>query len=138
MATMPKIMPDHDVAGQFFIFICVWNSLEWLDIWQPLGCQIYRFANFGLGRGSPDSQIWEVCQQHGIVLLTGNRNDDGPDSLEATMQRLNTPQSLPVLTIADARRVMFDHQYARLAAVQVLDYLLDIDKVRGAMRLYVP
>lgn len=72
------------------------------------------------------------------MLVTGNRNKEDDDSLEATMLKRNTPQSLPVLTIGDPDRVMVDRQYAHSVAVQVLDYLLDIDKVRGAMRLYVP
>ena len=41
-------------------------------------------------------------------MITGNRNDDGPDSLEATTRNENQPESLPVITIGDADRVLRD------------------------------
>ena len=71
-------------------------------------------------------------------MVTGNRNDDVPDSLEATIRAENLPSSLPVITIANANRVLQDRVYAEKVAESLLDYLLRIDEVRGAGRLYVP
>ena len=45
---------------------------------------------------------------------------------------------LPVLTIADPDRVMIDRDYAEDVSARVLEYLIDLDKLRGAGRLYVP
>jgi hypothetical protein len=70
--------------------------------------------------------------------VTANRNADGPDSLEATLRTQNTATSLPVFTIADAKRVLRSREYAERVALRLLDYLLDIDRVRGAGRLYLP
>ncbi len=43
-----------------------------------------------------------------------------------------------MITIADTDRVLEDRLYAEAVAEQLLDYLLRIDEVRGAGRLYVP
>jgi hypothetical protein len=82
--------------------------------------------------------IWRMCQREGLVLVTGNRNRRGPDSLEAVNQDENQPDSLPVITLADADRVLRDRPYAERVAEGLLDYLMRIDEVRGVGRLYVP
>lgn len=71
-------------------------------------------------------------------MITANRSADASDSLEATIRDQAHAASLPVLTISDPDRIMTDRNYAERAAAQVLDYLLDIDKLRGVGRLYVP
>ena len=43
-----------------------------------------------------------------------------------------------MLTIADPDRLMRDRDYAERAAVQLLEFLMDLDNLRGAGRLYVP
>ncbi len=50
-----------------------------------------------------DALIWATCQREELVLITGNRNKRGPDSLQAVLDRENRTDSLPVITIADAR-----------------------------------
>jgi hypothetical protein len=81
--------------------------------------------------------VWETCQAHEIVLVTGNRNHDSPDSLEATIYRLNQADSLPVITISKPKDV--EHRaYAERAAVRLLEYLSELDRFRGTGRLYIP
>jgi hypothetical protein len=116
----------------------VWSSPEWGDVWADQSCQIESFARLGIPPDTPDTQLWELCQQHEIVLVTGNRNAEGDDSLETTINRLGTPGSLPVITIADPHRLMRDRDYAERAAAQLLEYLLDLENLRGTGRLYVP
>jgi hypothetical protein len=58
--------------------------------------------------------------------------------LEAVIQDENRPDSLPVVTLADADRVLKDRLYAEKVAERLLDYLMRIDEVRGVGRLYVP
>ena len=72
------------------------------------------------------------------MLLTENRNAEGPESLEETIRTLNTPNSLPVLTMTNPRRFARDKSYADRVTDRVLDYLLDLDNLRGTGRLYVP
>ena len=96
------------------------------------------FPALGLSYDSSDAVIWRTCQREELVLITGNRNNDGPDSLEAMIRSENQPDSLPVITIADQDRVLQDRLYAENVAERLLDYLMRIDEVRGAGRLYVP
>jgi hypothetical protein len=63
------------------------------------------FAEVGLDREAPDSAIWHLCQEQQYVLVTGNRNADGPDSLHATIVAHNSPKCLPVLTVGDAQEL---------------------------------
>ena len=55
-----------------------------------------------------------------------------------TIRNENTPECLPVFTFADSERIRHDKAYAARAAEQLLQYLLDIDQVRGCGRLYLP
>ena len=103
-----------------------------------MGCEIESFDRLGLPHDTPDTELWELCQESGIVLVTGNRNAEGVDSLENAIETLGTPQSLPVVTIGDPDRLLRDRQYAQRAAAQLFEYLLDLENLRGAGRLYVP
>ena len=82
--------------------------------------------------------MWEVCQREQVILVTANRNDEGPDSLESSIQQYNTPQSLPVFTLANDQRVLRDRQYAETVADRLIEALFDIDSYRGTGRLYLP
>jgi hypothetical protein len=73
-----------------------------------------------------------------VALITANRNANSSDSLEATIRRQNTPDCSPVFTFADATRLIRDRTYAERVAVKLLEYFLEIDRVRGAGRLFVP
>jgi hypothetical protein len=106
-------------------------------LWKRLGFTTETFATLGLLENAPDVMVWETCQSHQVVLVTGNRNDDGPDSLEATIRRLNQADSLPVITISKPQEVAH-RSYAERAAERLLDYLMELDKYRGAGRLYIP
>ncbi len=80
----------------------------------------------------------ELCQRAQVVLVTANRNDAGPESLEATIQHHNTPQSLPVFTLANDQRVLRDRPYAETVADRLIAALFDIDSYRDTARIYVP
>jgi hypothetical protein len=99
---------------------------------------VKTFAELGLEGAAPDAVVWHVCQAHEIVLITSNRNRQGPESLEATIQASNNPSSWPVITIGDPDRLMQSKAYADRAVARLLDYLLDLDNHRGAGRLYIP
>lgn len=133
---MPTIMADHDIEGQFTELLRV-LSREWSDWLTDVGCKIETFASLGLSERSPDVVVWETCQAHQVVLVTGNRNNDGLDSLEATIRRLNQADSLPVITISNPQEVQH-RSYAERAALRLLEYLSEIDRFRGTGRLYIP
>jgi hypothetical protein len=135
---MLKIMADHNVEGHLQVLINVWSSPEWGDVWTAMSCEIESFERLGIPHDTPDTELWQLCQRYEIVLVTGNRNAEGDESLEAAIKTLLSPQSLPVLTIGDPDRLVRDRDYAERAAAQLLEYLLDLENLRGTGRLYVP
>jgi hypothetical protein len=135
---MASIMADHNVEGHFEILLRLWTSEAWRSFWESLELEIESFDHLGLPHHTSDRDLWRVCQQRDIVLLTANRNDEGPESLEAAIRTLNDASSLPVLTIADPESVLTSRDYAERVAIQVLEYLLELDHFRGVGRLYVP
>ena len=135
---MRGILADINVVGQRDALLSIWTSDTWRDFWDGLGLSVETFRTLGLSDTASDALIWRTCQREGLVLITGNRNDDGPDSLEATIRNENQPESLPVITIGDADRVLRDRLYAENVTERLLDYLMRIDEVRGVGRLYVP
>jgi hypothetical protein len=126
------------VGKQRRAILAIWSSDAWRDIWSALRLSVVSFPALGLSYDAPDSLIWRTCQREQLVLLTGNRNHRGPDSLEATIRLENQPDSLPVITIADPDRVLQDRLYAEKVAERLLDYLMRIEEIRGAGRIYVP
>jgi hypothetical protein len=110
----------------------------WKEIWDGLHCQLLTLGDCGLDLSAPDVLIWDCCQREQFVLVTANRNSAGPDSLGETIKNRNVPTSLPVLTLANLRRIQGDPSYAWRTSIMLLQYLEDIEDVRGAGRLYVP
>jgi hypothetical protein len=80
----------------------------------------------------------EVCQRARVVLVTANRHDAGPESLEATFRHHTTPQNLPAFTLANDQRVLRDRQYTETVADRLIEALFDIDSYRGTGRIYLP
>jgi hypothetical protein len=98
----------------------------------------FLFEDLKLEANAPDSVIWRTCQQHGLVLITGNRNAFGLDSLEEVIRNENSSTALPVFTISNPRRFLKDKDYANRVADTVLRYLFDMELYKGTGRLYVP
>jgi hypothetical protein len=132
------ILSDVNIEGHVQILVNILESAAWQGVWTLFNLQAYTFRDLGLDAKTPDVVLWQVCQQQEIILITSNRNDDGPDSLESAIRTMNTVHSLPVCTIADADQVLHSRAYAERVVVKLLDYLIDIDNFRGAGRLYLP
>ena len=136
---MRGILADINLGKQQRAIVAIWASdSTWLEFWNELGLSVFSFQALGLAFNSPDTEVWRLCQREQLVLLTGNRNRLGPDSLEAVIQTENRANSLPVITVSNAERVLRDRAYAEAVALRLLDYLIRIDEVRGTGRLYVP
>jgi hypothetical protein len=73
-----------------------------------------------------------------LILLTNNRNDDDPDSLEAAIRQHNTADALPVFTIRNATRSGTSRADAEEFVESLFEYLLRIDELRGTGRLFLP
>ena len=135
---MPTILADHNVEGHLNVLVSIWTSLEWLELWQAMGFSVENFAGLGLPSNISDAELWALCQQRGMILITGNRNAEGDDSLELAMRRMSQLDSLPVLTVADPDRLIRDRHYAEQVAVNVLEILMDLERYRGTRRVFVP
>jgi hypothetical protein len=114
------------------------RSDEWRDFWEYLDLRCVTFQDIGLDSADSDTVVWHQCQKHHVLLLTNNRNDDGPQSLEATIRANNTPQSLPVFTIGDADNLLASGDYVDRVIDRLIRYLLQMDNLRGTGRLYLP
>ena len=135
---MKGILADVNIQGQASILLLVLQAEPWREFWEALGVSILTFADLSLPTNASDAEIWQACQDQQLILLTGNRNKDGPDSLEATIRARNAADSLPVLTIADPEAVRHSRAYAEQVVERLLTYLEDIDNCRGTGRLYIP
>jgi hypothetical protein len=135
---MPGLMADNDVQGPFKALIRHIRSGDWKDVWLDLNLTVETFQSLTLTRSATDRVVWKTCQDRQIILVTGNRNKEGPDSLEATLEEENTPDSLPVVTLARPRRISRSKEYRERTAIKLLEYLQDLDFYRGVGRLYIP
>jgi hypothetical protein len=132
------LVADAHVRGQVVYLVQRMQADAWADFWRALGLVLHRFEDVGLSASSSDLEVWNVCQAEQLILITDNRNLDSEDSLEAVIRRSNTPESLPVFTIADMREFQTNHSYVERVVEALYDYLLRIDAMRGAGRLYLP
>jgi hypothetical protein len=126
------------VEGHFQALLSVLRSQPWQVFWNDLNLLIPTFADLSLRPNDPDLLVWQTCQRDQLILVTGNRNASGPESLEVVIQTLNQVDSLPVITLATPDRILNERSHAERAGVRILDILLEIDHYRGAGRLYVP
>ncbi len=131
-------MADHDIEGQIQVLLRLLTSAEWHALWTELAVRVESFASLDVPTNTPDAALWRLCQTQGIILITGNRNQDSPESLEAVMQTDNTAASLPVLTISEPQRILASRAYAHRVVERLVEYLIDVENLRGTGRLYLP
>jgi hypothetical protein len=135
---MPKIMADHNAGGHLKVLLGIWSSPDWSELWSEVACEIKTFEDLGLDRSVADNELWRVCQERQIVLITGNRNSQGEDSLEMTIRREGAREHLPVMTIADPEELIRNREYAERVAARLLEFLQVLPDLCGAGRLYLP
>lgn len=135
---MPAIMADHDIEGQMQVLLRLLNSPAWRELWRELAIQVESFTSLGIPTNTPDAELWQLCQAQEIVLITGNRNEEDATSLEVTIQSANTPESLPVLTVGEPQRILSSRTYAESVVERLVEYLIDVENLRGTGRLYLP
>jgi hypothetical protein len=132
------MMDNHATAYVRYLIRLLTEDDTYRQFWEGLQCRLLTLESCGLEASSPDSLIWHYCQREQVVLVTANRNSEGPDSLEETIKNHNLPTSLPVVTLANVARIGSEHSYAVHTAEVLLQYLVDIESVRGSGRIYVP
>ena len=135
---MKGILADNNVIGQVAYLVEMMQAEGWEDFWNELGLVLVRFDDVGLAIDASDLEIWQRGQADELILITDNRNDESPDSLNATIRCFNSSQSLPLFTIADLDKFGLSREYEKRVVGALYDYLLRIDDVRGTGRLFLP
>ncbi len=133
---MQQILSDHNCERHAQEIFYALQRLGY-DALIPMTLNIFPDVN--LPYSARDETVWRLCQEKGFLLLTGNRRiADEEDSLELTIRRLYAPNILPVLTIGDINRVLYDRNYCERCAIRLTEIVLDLDTLRGVTRLYLP
>lgn len=135
---MIALLVDTNLDGHAALLAARLRGDAWREFYDHLDIRFLPFADVGLNRDATDDVVWRTCQERGYWLITANRNQDSADSLEATLRREGMADSLPVLTLADARRVIQGGPYLDRVIERLLEYLLSPERYRGTGRLYLP
>jgi hypothetical protein len=133
-----KLLSDVNVQGQVARLRALMQGDYWRVFWDHPDVKIFHFDEVGLIPADSDAKVWHLCQQNRLYLLTNNRNEDGDDSLEATIRAFNTAGSLPVFTFGDAEKIQKNKAYADQVVESLFDHLLRIDALSGTGRLFIP
>jgi len=126
---------DHNLKGHALVFLGAIATQGWLDI-VPM--QFVTFAEMDLSINSDDRTVWRLAQENQMILLTANHSMEGKDSLEQVLREENTSESLPVITVSNADRLLNDSEYRGRCVESLVEIVLDIDTYRGARRIFIP
>lgn len=133
---MQIVLSDYNCEGQAR---AIFRALDVGGYLKLVPLELRLFVDVGLPADIEDAVVWQFCQDHGFFLLTGNRKtSDGERSLERTIRRLSTSDSLPVLTISNLRRVLTDARYCQNCAERLVEVMLAMETFRGVHRVYLP
>jgi len=135
---MVRLLADNDVVGLVEDLVHEMRSPRWADFWVSLGLSLVHFRDVGLTATSSDRVVWRICQAQQLLLITNNRNQEDPDSLEATLRVMNAPDSLPVFTISDIQLFRTNRAYAERVVESLYGYIIEIEDLRGIGHLYLP
>lgn len=135
---MRVILIDVDIEGHAMHVRKRMQAEPWRELTQGLDIVFRRFRDVDLDPATPDNEVWRFCQRNGYYLLTGNRNEDTEDSLQATIKREGSSVTLPVLTLPLADRVFESSEFLERVVEKLLDFMLYAENIRGAGRLYLP
>ncbi|CAC5341605.1 MULTISPECIES: DUF5615 family PIN-like protein [Planktothrix] len=126
---------DHNLNGHAMIFFGSIANQGWLDI---LPIRFITFDEIGLPINTNDRVVWRLAQENQMILLTANRSMKGKDSLEQVMREENTPNSLPVITVGNADRLLNDSEYRERCVERLIEIVIDINTYMGVSRLFIP
>ncbi|GFE68332.1 ACP S-malonyltransferase [Chroococcus sp. FPU101] len=122
---------DHNLKGHARILLGSIASQGWLD---SISIRFCTFEEMGLSIDSSDRVVWRLAQEN----QTANRSMKDEDSLEQVMREENTPNSLPVITIGNADRVLTDSIYRERCVDRLVEIAIYIGNYRGARRVFIP
>jgi hypothetical protein len=128
------VLADHDIEGHVRILQGVVRSEGWESL---AAMRVVSFVEVGLPANVSDRVAWRFAQSNRMVLLTGNRNQSGHDSLEQTIDEENGPKALPVLTISRLDRLK-EPGYRLRCAARIIDIVSEIERYSDVGRIFIP
>ncbi len=129
-----QLLIDYNLEGDMDLLIATLQQDGWTDL---LLLEFVHLRETPLGPEAKDNDIWRYVQAQGMILLTNNRNKDDETSLQATIERENSPESLPILTIASPLRLK-ESGYRHTVAERLAEILMNLENHLGTGRLYLP
>jgi hypothetical protein len=126
---------DHNFKGHARILLGSIASQGWLNF-VPI--RFVMFEEVGLSVDSNDRVVWRVAQKNQMILLTANRSMKDEDSLEQVMREESTQDSLPVVTIGNADRVLNDSSYRERCVDRIVEIAIYTVNYMGARRIFIP
>ncbi|MGH9836045.1 MAG: ACP S-malonyltransferase [Blastocatellia bacterium] len=131
---MILVLLDNDLRGRLELLDGSLKQSRWSDL------DLFGFITFdevGLERDAKDREVWHRTQELGLILLTGNRNQDDDTSLEQTLRDENTPLSLPVVTVGAPQRLP-NPAYREQCIDRLVEIVFDLENYLGCGRQYIP
>ena len=128
------ILLDHDIEGHAKYLQAGLRETGW-D--RDLTIEFVRLHDLALPEDASDQDIWRFAQHHRLLLLTSNRNQENETSLQATIDRENTPEALPVLTLSQTNRLLLS-DYRQQATHKLVEIILYLENYLGVGRIYIP
>jgi hypothetical protein len=128
------ILLDHDVEGHAKYLQAGLRETGW-D--RDVTVTFVRLYDLGLSNDSSDQDIWRFAQRHRLLLITSNRNQENETSLQATIERENTPEALPVLMLSQANRLLLP-DYRQQAVHKLVEIIIYLENYLGIGRIYIP
>jgi hypothetical protein len=128
------LLLDHDLEGLAPFLKAGWRETGW-D--QYLHLELLRLRDLNVPDDASDQDIWRYVQREQLLLLTNNRNRENDTSLQATIERENTPDSLSVLTVSDKDRLILP-AYRQQAAHKLAAVIIDLANYLGVGRVFLP
>jgi hypothetical protein len=128
------ILIDQDLLGFAVFFEEGLKETGWAELIQ---CQFHQLHDYGLPANLPDQEVWRFVQAERLLLVTNNRNSEDETSLQATMRRENTLESLPIITVSD-KEALRQADYRQRVAHRLVEIIFDLENYCGAGRLFVP
>ena len=128
------VLVDYNLNRQALLLSGGIAAGGWLDI---AAIRLVTFGEIGLAADSNDRVVWQFAQENQMLLLTGNRNAKGEDSLDRVMREENKPTSLPIITIGSPERIS-EYDYRESCVERLVEIVVDIQNYMGAGRLFIP
>ena len=129
-----KVLLDHHIKKPGIFLWTTIRSEGWLKL---LDIPMVTFEDVGLPVNASDREVWRFAQREQYILLTGNRNKKGEDSLQQTIEEENTPTSLPVVTVSVVDRLR-ERDYREKCAERLIEIIVEIENNLGVGRIYIP